>query len=602
MLVPEEEENKKLYKEYGIAEWREKSFVLNEDELLQVKDDLKNNRHTKLTEMLKLPFPDFMAHYLEKYPLIEGYGCNLEFWYKLYILNTIYLKVFVEAIKNPDITYSEVASKYGIQYSSLKVKNILCQDLDKFLFSRAATEKKLRSIYVYQYVLDDIGYKERLSYLNPLVQDIVTDRIGLYGHDIHSVEFIATKYEINVNLVRNLLDFILPTLLLPIDAYKRNIGYVECQTDYDYITYPQNDFFDFINKKLIDKNSLKTPTKIIKSRTISEEEAVLMYEQYEITEWQEKYIVLSEDERASVTEQLKNGETTELTNLIRLPFPFFANEYFKDSKQKVDTTFGFRLYFFKPNILEIIVYRIKDPDLTFKEIQTKLGYSTALLAKDHEIMTMPFDQLFLSNDSISPEIGKKALYLTQYIDTKTSEELGLPIAETFKLDNTEKGYDFNSKLALLNPIGRYIIEQYLGLHGYDFKPLKDIPQKLSLPKNGTLNFINFIIPLFMRPYGEFKHKIGYHETDAIQSYHDYRFNHTYRDIDFRLESYCYLKRQDEATKEILGKLTKKQLYIYVLKKLYNWDDEQICRNLITTPREIQRQEESIEQAFSGSSI
>lgn len=63
--------------------------------------------------------------------------------------------------------------------------------------------------------------------------------------------------------------------------------------------------------------------------TPEEKKSIEMYRFHDILEWTEKSQVLSSQELEEVERYLREGKMSPLLEILKLPFPMFAYEYFK---------------------------------------------------------------------------------------------------------------------------------------------------------------------------------------------------------------------------------------------------------------------------------
>jgi len=230
---------------------------------------------------------------------------------------------------------------------------------------------------------------------------------------------------------------------------------------------------------------------------------------HKISEWKEKSLVLSLEEQKKVLLLLKeediHGEVLdskerELLDIVRLPFPKFITKYYITyysealtlnrvpildellnlKSMSEDPTIGYKLYLMPEKFLKCIDYYFKDTKNIYSNIQGtrrfygELSYVRKFLTSDIEDIPR-----LRTNVKTNYDIISKYLNIMQYVDAKEAERLGLK-GFAFKTDEGYRGFDLEGKLDLLNPLARYVIETFIGLHSGFRTELSKIALKLNI--------------------------------------------------------------------------------------------------------------------------
>ena len=149
-----------------------------------------------------------------------------------------------------------------------------------------------------------------------------------------------------------------------------------------------------------------------KEKVNAEAISIGLYREHDISEWQEKCLILSKAEQTQVLKDLKEGITSNLVEFVKLPFPKFVETYFKQFPGSdfylSDPTFGYRLYIMKEHYIRYISEVIKNPNETISNIaeRTKISIDKREL---NEMLTTPYENLprIRVNREATTEIERK---------------------------------------------------------------------------------------------------------------------------------------------------------------------------------------------------
>ncbi|HBA37263.1 MAG TPA: hypothetical protein DCY94_00940 [Firmicutes bacterium] len=338
----------------------------------------------------------------------------------------------------------------------------------------------------------------------------------------------------------------------------------------------------------------------MKTIVTTEQENIEMYREYGITEWREKSIILGEY-ADTVKECLEAGKGNTLVTLAKLPFPEFAasffNSYVAADEFTSDPGFGYKLYLLNHAELEAFRNRIMyinsgKKDNAFQAITSKNSYKSIKIKLKQPLENMARRTSF---DEKIKETDLKFLYISQYIDTLKAQQLGMSIVPLLEADEDINGYDIEGKLELLNPVVRTTIARILGMYGYDRTSISKLSIELGINTQQLSYFVNFLIPLMKRPIGEMRSKLKVVES-VEGGMLEYK-NRDFREKDIHAECTFYLKRlATPAEAIILLSLSNDKMKLYIVSKYFGWNTEQICRNMIVIPDDIERTHKLAEKA------
>lgn len=307
-----------------------------------------------------------------------------------------------------------------------------------------------------------------------------------------------------------------------------------------------------------------------------------MYDLFGIAEWSEKKDILSIDEALKVLSSLSIGQKSELTELVRRPFPLFAKEYFKPYLEQSerfgsfyrDPAFGFKLYLLNGLSLKLFAEMARNPEMQYDQLLEKIGHRISIGDRVFEmkkIVEMPFEDLGKMASSLKSKDNyrKRYLYLTQYIDAETARTLGLSVSSAFENDVAVKGFDLEGKLALLNPCMKALVIYFLGLHGEKRCGLKEIKERVfgrQFDSTVLINALKFIATNFDKTLKEFEHIIGYTgSVDPITGMKEYECS-SYRKMDINLQALFMMSRISSHEQRILESLPHRHKVLYLTSK------------------------------------
>ena len=217
MITEEEEFNLFMYRQLGIAEWREKKSILSKDEVTEILKAIKAGISNDLIDLVKLPFPKFVEAYFSSIPSAQkSYFIDPQFAYKMYFLNDYTLQMFCEALRHPKYSVKKLAHAL-----ELKTQYI---DIDE--------ARRLNLPAVLRFIgcqVENFDLEGKLRLLNPTVEKIVIYYFGLHGYYRHSMEDICHlmnfSYRTVCEYVENILDFFLHNLEKTLPEFAIAIGY-----------------------------------------------------------------------------------------------------------------------------------------------------------------------------------------------------------------------------------------------------------------------------------------------------------------------------------------------------------------------------------------
>lgn len=308
-----------------------------------------------------------------------------------------------------------------------------------------------------------------------------------------------------------------------------------------------------------------------KEKVNAEAISVGLYREHDISEWQEKCLILSKVEQSQVLKDLKEGITSNLVELVKLPFPKFVETYFKQFPGSdfylSDPTFGYRLYIMKEHYIRYLGEVIKNPNETISNIaeRTKISIDKREL---NEMLTTPYENLprIRVNREATTEIERKYLYISQYIDALEAERMGLT-GFTYFTQGTYRGFDLEGKLSSLNEAARIIICRYLGLYGYNRTSIREISNAYGIPTSRITTILNYLFDALYQPTESLRSKIGYVPKDyGIDEFREYN-RRDYKEQDLAVQvRYILVNKLSESEKTVLETRSNKEQTAYVIAK------------------------------------
>lgn len=269
-ILTSEEENMMMYRDFGVAEWREKSVVLGED-AYEVQKYLKSGIETDMTKMVTLPFPDFVNQYFSRFPSAKSYTMDPGFGYKLYLMPIPSLDLFSEIIRaGAYARKTTIAKKKMIPHRYIEIVSDLGYDIENFIKNFRSTQNlkdiDFKFAYISQYIDtkkahelglsiatlfdadEDIrGYniEGKLEMLNPVARIAVARSIGLYGHDRASIGQISKSLNVSDTYIKYFIDTLLPSLIRTTGEFINKIKPLEQESAakimYDNVEYRRKD-------------------------------------------------------------------------------------------------------------------------------------------------------------------------------------------------------------------------------------------------------------------------------------------------------------------------------------------------------------------------
>jgi len=333
---------------------------------------------------------------------------------------------------------------------------------------------------------------------------------------------------------------------------------------------------------------------------ITEQMNIQMYN-YGISEWREKYHILSSEERREVLKALVYGKPSLLLTIVKLPFPQFARMYFKRlypvhplaESFLYDPQFEYKLYFMTLSEMRFLAELLRNPEMPVSALLDKIGLS------NHGINIKKIGDFFSTRlEDITKLTGGpnntnkiavcKYAYISQYIDLKEAKRMNLSIASQFELEGSD-GYEFNKKLDSLNIAARTILEKYIGLYGESSKSLANISKELGISSTVVKRIIDILLPYMSKTLGDFRNKIGYDENRMQpNSVKEYLYG-PYKACDIAAEL-DFIKHNviSDLEKQFLvqSDLKKTEINLYLARKYMFPSKEKTAINMNTTPQEV----------------
>lgn len=325
--------------------------------------------------------------------------------------------------------------------------------------------------------------------------------------------------------------------------------------------------------------------------TNEEENTRSLYLLYGITEWSAKCNILTNEEQLQVLNDLRNGTNSRLVELVKMPFPSFATEYFKDFSQAQeyfkDPAFAFKIYFLTESQLRFFSEYMRNFEITYEQIKKLIkenyGYTNAyehIKNTIEEIRIIDLESLANTMSSIKHSRTKKIkfLQLMSYIDIDSVRSMNLSSARLFEITG-ETGLDLEANLNLLNPTARKILILYIGLYGFKSHSIEEI-SNIVFGKDMTLtmNLINFLIPKMSKGTKELAHAIGFKGASHSENMFEYTAS-GFKKLSIDIEVYGLIHDADEYTKAILDKMSPIEKKIYLAAKFMYKTPESLARNL-----------------------
>lgn len=343
----------------------------------------------------------------------------------------------------------------------------------------------------------------------------------------------------------------------------------------------------------------------IEDEKIIEHESTYMYEYYGIAEWREKCIIMSEQEINSVKKALNAGIETPLTALVRLPFPKFALEYYKNcesaKKYFEDPAFGYKLYFLGDKALETFAFYMRNSHMKKEELK-KIMVPRYLTKEAELIFPYNLDDVVFSGLSAEGKIFLireiKFIYLSQYIDLEEAKKLGLKKARQFEIDvangSNSNGYEFETKLSSLNMTARYLMIHILGLYGFKRQSVKEIALDLGISYYLLNRMFKELFPCFFLTLGEFKNRLGVIDKPYnLGEYIEYG-NRNYKKYDLEVEINRIHSQLSEYEKIVLSSHSNSEVRAYIVYKYIFKDAKKTLEYLVADSCELQRMVEFVD--------
>lgn len=252
--MPNEEANtRSLYLLYGITEWPAKCNVLTNEERLQALNDLRNGTDSRLTKLVKKPFPSFATEYFKDFSQAQMYFKDPTFAFKIYFLTENQLRIFSEYMRT--VNEIEKSDEKKDEFNNSHELNITLDELMMMNFESIVNDtssvkrrrtSKIKFLQLMSYIDIDIAKSMNLScarlfeitgetrldleanlnLLNPTAKIMLILYIGLYGFKSHNMEEISNIFfGRNTNLTGQLINFLIPRITKSTKEFSHSIGY-----------------------------------------------------------------------------------------------------------------------------------------------------------------------------------------------------------------------------------------------------------------------------------------------------------------------------------------------------------------------------------------
>lgn len=241
---------KEMYRIYGISEWNEKRLVLSPLEVESIYSDLNKNFMSPLLALVRMPFPHFIAIYLQRFPDVMNLMNDPAIGYKLYMLSNQALRFVVESYRNPTLTPTGVIKKFHLhQRHREEVSEILYNPFENVLKLISVTNRNLlhekKFAYLTQYIdlkearrlglslvstfeadgCDGFEFERKLQALNPAARLAMALSLGLYGEDRKSMQEIAKIMKVNDYRIDCVYKILFPLFRKPTGEMLNLIGF-----------------------------------------------------------------------------------------------------------------------------------------------------------------------------------------------------------------------------------------------------------------------------------------------------------------------------------------------------------------------------------------
>lgn len=334
----EENESIKFYREYGIAEWREKQFILSDEEVESVITELENSEKGEsvdqsLLEILRLPYPRFVESYFSKYPAAEPYLHDPAFGYKMYFLNDSAAITLAELIRNPQNTICDIQQTCGRILKNTVITELLktpLSDIPKIM-SGTKTNKlfALKYVYISQYMnlaeakklgipmasffeqdgADGYMLEDKLNTLNPATRIVMAKSLGMYGGFRKNINQIVKENNISVRSATKVFNFVFPLFFRTYGEFKNALGYEAREYAVDEAKEYQNKTFrmldlglqaNFIENNVLTEAERAIVSSLSNNRSLVYIAAKYIYRDPEVTA---KNLIMIPEEVKTISEQ-----------------------------------------------------------------------------------------------------------------------------------------------------------------------------------------------------------------------------------------------------------------------------------------------------------
>ncbi len=292
MEVTKQEENIKMYREYGISEWREKCLVLSDSERAVFLYDLQNGRQSDLVTLVSLPFPQFITVYCKRFHAADPYTIYPDFGFKMYMLKDSTLRIWTRSLRDPKARLGDLKKEYKCVYDRKDFNDIIhtpfneipkvcgtpvktISELDikyayisQYIDTQTALEMELPIGSVFEQEENPLGFdlQGKLKTLNPIARTIISRTLGLYGYDRTGARTIAKELKISEDKAQKCVSLLFPVISRTLGDFKNKTGYLDPQATgnqglIEYKYSPYRDLDIALETQYI-KNNLLTPAQL----------------------------------------------------------------------------------------------------------------------------------------------------------------------------------------------------------------------------------------------------------------------------------------------------------------------------------------------------
>lgn len=232
-----------MYRTYGIAEWREKCLIISDEELEELRQDLANGSDGYLTSIVRLPFPEFVIHYMNRHG--KSVSPNSSIGYNAFLLVDKELGLFGGYIRGEKEKHYE-CKKINIDL----LTKLDFESFSNFILNSAARKNNktwAKMLYLTKYIdgktaenlnlpisktfkrdgVDGYELEKKLELLNPGLREMVGLYLGLDGDSSRSYVDVAKTVGLCKSRTINILDLLFSAMSRTLGDMKNKLGVVE---------------------------------------------------------------------------------------------------------------------------------------------------------------------------------------------------------------------------------------------------------------------------------------------------------------------------------------------------------------------------------------